>query len=268
MANKGSRSKGRGSEPSAAASAGGFDAPQGASEAIAEDARSLAALHDRELTQEMIAALRETEFPAGLGLAPASADATAAWRAMAREIASLPPTTPQLLDELAAEYAAIYLTCAIGASPCESYWTDDDHLICQDAMFSLRDIYAAAGLVATDWRQRADDHLVLQLLFVAHAAENASDHVHWRSLATMLDEHILRWIGNFAVRVANRSNAPFYAELAVLTAAWLETLRDLIARMLDEPRPTAEEIEERLHPDRPVVEQPVAFMPGSNGPSW
>lgn len=242
-------------------------------EAIADDAEMLAALHDRELTAETIAALRDAGFPGCLGLMPATPEAVAAWRAMEAGLASLPVhAAPGELDLLASEYAAIYLTGAYGASPHESVWTDDDHLMCQRAMFEWRDIHAAAGLAAADWRQRPDDHLVLQLLHIAHVARRAAAAEFdndWRSLARTLDEHTLRWLPDFAARVAARSASPFYAALAVLTASWTDTLRDLITTDLGEPRPTREEIEERLRPARPQAEeQPVSFMPGAQGPSW
>lgn len=243
-------------------------------EAIADDAEMLAVLHDRELTAETIAAVRESGFPSCLGLMPATPEAVESWRAMEAGTGSLParPGTEDL-DLLASEYAAIYLTGAYGASPCESVWTDDDHLMCQRAMFEWRDIHAAAGLAATDWRQRPDDHLVLQLLHIAHVARRATTAEfgdEWRSLARTLDEHTLRWLPEFAARVAARSESPFYAALAVLTATWAETLRDLLATLLREPRPSREEIEARLAAARPPAEdvQPLAFLPGAQGPSW
>jgi putative dimethyl sulfoxide reductase chaperone len=239
-----------------------------AADLIAEDAESLAALHDRELTADLIAALHDAKFPDCLGLLPASREVAVAWRAMRDELARLPATPDtDVMDDLAAEYAAIYLTGAYGVSPCESFWTDDDHLVCQTSMFQLRDIYTAAGLAATDWRQRPDDHLVLQLLYIAHAARKATAREDWHVLAQMLDEHPLRWINDFAARVTMRSRSRFYAELAVLTATWLDTLRDLLMRQLGEPRPSRAEIEERLRPAVKPVEQPVAFVPGC-GPSW
>lgn len=237
---------------------------------LAEDAESLAALHDRELTADLLIALREAGFPACLGLMPATAAAVEAWRGMAEGVASLPAHADgEVLDALAAEYAAIYLTGAYGTSPHESVWTDDDHLTCQTAMFQWRDIHAEAGLATPDWRQRPDDHLVLQLLHVAQAARRATTADSWRRLAAILDEHTLRWLPEFAARVAARSEWPFYAGLAVLTAAWVDGVRDLIAAQLGEPRPTREEIEARLRPATARIdEQPIAFMPGAHGPSW
>ncbi len=243
---------------------------QDAALAIADDAEALAALHDCELTPAMAQALREAHFPDNLGLMPANEVARAAWLAMAEGVARLPQNVDDdsAWDNLAAEYAAIYLTGAYGVSPYESVWTDDDHLTCQAAMFELRAIYRQAGLIATDWRKRPDDHLALQLLYIAHAARHAYRVDDWRALATMLDEHLLRWIGNFASRLVVRSPSPFYVGLAVLTSSWLDTLRDLLSEALHEPRPSPAEIEERLLARRKIgIElQPLYFVPGAGGP--
>lgn len=234
-------------------------------EALAEDAEALAALHDRELTADTVAALREVGFPANLGLLPKGEQAQQAWRMMA---AALPcDADPATLDRLAVDYAAIYLTGAYGASPCESVWLDDDHLACQAPMFALRQLYAAAGLAAADWRKRPDDHLVLQLLYLAHALRRAEGPDDLRRLAAMLDEHLLRWLPDFAARVAERCELPFFAVLAGLTFLWCEQLRDLLAERLGEPRPTREAVAARLRPSQRTEAVPLAYMPGA-APSW
>jgi TorA maturation chaperone TorD len=182
------------------------------------------------------------------------------------------PTTPDTayLDDLAADFAAIYLTGALSASPYESYWLSDDHLICQDAMFDMRTLYAAAGLVVPDWRMRPDDHLVFQLQFLAHLLTKADKDDDWRSLATFLDYHLLRWLPDFASRVVSRCDTPFYAALALLTDVWCQQLRGLIVQHLGEARLSAEAIEEQLSSRRiaEVKEVPIHFVPGAAGPSW
>ncbi|HTY03624.1 MAG TPA: molecular chaperone TorD family protein [Rhodocyclaceae bacterium] len=199
--------------------------------AIAEDAEALAALHDRELTPAMIAALREADFPRCLALLPRTEKAAGAWRAMAAAVAQLPaPDDALALDDLAAEYAAIYLTGAYGASPCESMWTDDDGLNCQAAMFEWRALHDAIGLATPDWRQRPDDHLVLQLLHIAASARRPTSTDFGDELIRVLDDHVLRWLPQFAARVAGRSASGFYAALAVLTAEWAWSARAAIAR--------------------------------------
>lgn len=236
--------------------------------ALAEDAASLAALHDRELTPALVAALKEVGFPANLGLLPATPAAQDAWALMDAAVAALPaaPDASEM-DDLAAEYAAVYLTGAYGASPCESVWLDDDHLICQGPMFALRERYAAKGLAAENWRLRPDDHLVVQLSYIAHALRSGQTDDDWRALAEMLDMHLLRWLPDFAGRVAGRAALAFYAGLAAVTATWCDALRDILATRLDEPRPTPEEIAARGTRPREPEPVPVAFVPGT-GPGW
>ena len=233
-------------------------------EALADDAEALATLHDRELNAELLAALRDINFPRNLGLLPSGEQAEGAWRLMA---AALPPEPgPLTLDQLAVDYAAIYLTGAYGASPCESVWTDDDHLACQKAMFALQSIYAAAGLAAQDWRRRPDDHLVLQLLYIAHALRQTEGADALRRLAAVLDEHLLLWLPDFAERVASRCETPFYAALARLTFVWCEQLRDILAEQLGEARPLRRDVEARVRP-QPAESAPLAYMPGA-AQSW
>ena len=239
--------------------------------ALAEDASTLAILQDRELTPAMLAELKSLDFPKNFSLLPTDDAGSKVFGMMREEVAALPEAAgTAFLDDLAADFAAIYLTGAFGASPYESYWLSDDHLICQDAMFDLRTLYSEAGLTVPDWRIRADDHLVFQLQFLAHQLPKADGDEDWRSLAGFLDYHLLRWLLDFASRVANRCGTPLYAALALLTDTWCQQLRGLIERHLGEVRPTTEEIEERLRAQRMVeaLPVPIRFMPGAAGPSW
>lgn len=239
--------------------------------ALAEDAATLALLHDRELTASVLADLRQLGFPANLGLVPAGEACMAAFELMRMAVLSSPPARDVgALDELAADFAGIYLTGAFGASPCESYWLSDDHLVCQDAMFDLRAIYAGHGLAAPDWRKRPDDHLVFQLQFLARRLETAASDEDWRALAEFMDFHLLRWLPDFSRRVADRCATMFYAALALLTDAWIEQVRTLIADQLREPRPSREEITLRLGSRREIEPEavPVAFVPGGSRPGW
>ncbi|MBK7022259.1 MAG: molecular chaperone TorD family protein [Sulfuritalea sp.] len=239
--------------------------------ALAEDAATLALLHDSELARPVLAGLKEADFPANLGLLPMGPASLGSFEMMRTALASLPDSPDAaLLDELAADFAAIYLTGAFGASPSESYWLSDDHLVCQDAMFDLRTLYAENGLAVPDWRKRPDDHLVFQLQFLARRLDAAATPEDWRALGRFLDYHLLRWLPDFAGRVADRCDTMFYAALALLTDAWLQQLRDLIADHLGESRTSREEIAASLGSRREAeaVAVPIAFMPGAAGPSW
>jgi hypothetical protein len=62
--------------------------------------------------------------------------------------------------------------------------------------------------------------------------------------------------------VASRCDTAFYAGLALLSAAYCDSLRDILARWLGEPRPSPEEIAERLS-GRTEPAVPVRFVPGT-----
>jgi len=249
--------------------------------AWSEDVATLALLQDRELTPALLAELKLIGFPGNLGMVPGGERPRQVVAAMRQVVAALPdaPDTA-FMDDLAADFAAIYLTGALDVSPSESFWLSDDHLVCQEAMFDMRGLYAANGLTIPDWRIRPDDHLVYQLQFLAwrleriaigKAADNAiTARDNWLSLAMLLDHHLLRWLPDFASRVSMRCDSGFYAALVLLTDAWCGQLRDLIALNLGEPRPSKEEIEALLQPRNldAASPEPLHFMPGIGGPSW
>jgi len=246
------------------------DDPLGAfREAVRSDLMELAVLHGCELNPGRARQLREADFPRGLGLALHSVRGREALDLLARGVSDASLADQHGLDELAADFAAIYLTHALRASPCESVWTDPDGMTLQEATFQVRDWYRRYALQASDWRNQADDHLVCQLQFLAHLFDPAAgDLGSLRDAARFLDEHLLRWIDGFATRVAGRCATSFYAGLSLLTAAYLTELRELLAELLDQPRPAPEEIEARMRSRRPAVAESAPAVSVPAGPSW
>ncbi len=235
--------------------------------AVAQDLTCLASLHNTELDGPLLERLRKDGFPGGLGLRLVGEEGRAARDFMAWALAELPASlAAQDLDELAADYAAIYLTYALRASPCESVWLDQENLAMQAPMFQVRDFYRRHRLAASNWRTRPDDHLVLELHFLACLLQD--DHPQaLTEAARFLDEHLLRWLPQFAGRVASRCSTPFYAGAARLTAAYCDELRDVLAGLLRAPRPSAEEVEARMQRRPEPAELPLRYLPGVS-PSW
>jgi TorA maturation chaperone TorD len=233
--------------------------------AVAHDVLALALLHNEELSSDMISKLAAEEFPLCLQLELISDKGREATQLLQEGVRLIAQNTDSaMLDELAADYAGVYLTHALRASPYESVWIDEEGLAMQEPMFQIREAYRRHGLGVRDWRKRSDDHLVLQMQFVAHLFEK---HDNLGEVADFLDEHLLRWLPDFASIIASRSATPFYAGLGIYTAAYMDEVRDLLAEILDQPRPAPEEIERRLKP-APSVALPVPqFVPGS-APSW
>jgi TorA maturation chaperone TorD len=232
--------------------------------ALGDDLEQIIRLHDRELDAATLAALQAADFPAGLALQPDGEAGRAACAHMAAALAA-----PGSLDELAADYAAIYLNNSLGASPCESVWLSDEHLACERSMFELREIYAEAGFQAADWRRRFDDHLVLQLIYLRRVLGKGP--VDPATIAGFIDEHIGFWFPDFAQRVSLKCDTPFYAALAELTHVWLLRFRELLDEIHDLPVPDREQVGQRIKHklalDKAEI-SPIRFMPGGQGPSW
>ncbi|MBL3601690.1 MAG: molecular chaperone TorD family protein [gamma proteobacterium endosymbiont of Lamellibrachia anaximandri] len=231
--------------------------------AVAEDLSLFALLHDVEPERKLLASLRREGFSTSLGLSLKSDEGVQSLVFFDKTLKELPENPGQdTLDQLAADFASIYLNYGINASPEESVWIDEENLICQDSMFQVRNCYERHGLGVEDWRIRPDDHLVMQLRFMQFLFENNPDLKTFGEVAQFMDEHLLRWLMQFSNRVANRCDTPYFAGLSLVTAYYCEELRDLLANILDEPRPTPEEIEERMKPKRRAEAVPVSFMPG------
>jgi TorA maturation chaperone TorD len=236
-------------------------------EAVAQDLNTLATLHHAELGDAVLGGLVRANFPESIGLRLLGEESGRALAFMREALAALSvPLTVTVRDELAADYAAIYLTYAYHASPYESVWLDQENLAMQAPMFQVREFYRLLDLVAADWRTRPDDHLVLELQFLAALFQDK----HPQALAEaarFLDTHLLRWLPLFGNRVAARCATPFYAGAARLTAAYCDELRDLLAEVLGEPRPSGEEVEASMRPRHVAEAAPVTFFPGL-APSW
>lgn len=230
---------------------------------VAEDLAMLAVLHNEEPSAELIDALRSNGFPKGLGLRLKSEHGLQAVDLMEQALKALPERIEEgTLDEFAADYASIYLNYGIHASPEESVWIDEDSLVCQDTMFQVRAWYEHYDLAVLDWRKRPDDHLVPQLQFVAHLLGNDPTEDSLGKAAQFMDEHLLRWLSDFGNRVAQRCATPYFAGLALVSSTYCEELRDLLAKLLNKPRPSQEEIDERMKPNRTPDHVPVSFVPG------
>lgn len=229
-----------------------------------EDLRLLSALHASEPCKEGLQGLLESGFPFNLGLILNTAPAGQAMEQLHQALRDMAGEgfSRRLLDILAVDYADIYLTHAFSASPQESVWFDEEGCICQQSMFQVREWYRRHGCEAENWRILADDHLILQLAFLGQLQRTGM----FSEAARFLDEHLLRWIAQFAERVAGRCATRYFAGLNGLTAVYLEELRGHLEKILGEPRPAAEEIQRRMELAG-LRAEPIAFMPGA-APGW
>lgn len=231
---------------------------------IGQDLGLLARLHDRELDAAAIAGLLTASPQDWLALPPTGKEAAAGFTLL-QDACRIFREQPEqsLLDDLAADFAGLYLTHACRASPNESVWMTEEGIERQEPMFAVRNWYRLYDLEVPDWRIRSDDHLVNQLTFLTELSRQAT-RTTLLDAGRFLDQHLMNWIGLFAERASSNCQTPFYAGLALITHCYIVALRQALEEVTEEARKPKEEIAPSKPPDEPLNE---AFMPGLQ-PSW
>jgi len=230
---------------------------------MVDDLTLLVSLHDKELTEEMLTLLRDNNFPYTLGFALQNKEASEIFDLLKSGMDDLKADN---MDELAADYADIYLTNTLSASPFESVWLDEESLVMQAPMFEVRKCYEKFSLEIDNWQVRSDDHFIHQLQFAAHLL-SMKDEENLEYLSVFMDEHLFRWFDQFAAKVANRCATKFYAGLVMLTSNYVNELRNILAIITEQKRPSKDEIEAKFTGVIPLETMPLQYNPGS-AESW
>lgn len=231
-------------------------------DAATADLTLLCWLHDREPDRDLLLQLAACPARDWFGLALTGEEAETGFDLLDQFLSGPECASERQLDELAADFADLYLTFGKRLAPNESYWLTDDHIERQEPMFDVREWYAHYGLKAENWRQRSDDHLVHQLAFVAELLRRSSPNA-LLDAGRFLDRHLLRWAKDFLGGQAARSATAFYAGLGLVTLAGIERIRNLLENLTGEPRKEYQAVSGV--PDSVAAEGP--FVPGS-APSW
>lgn len=171
---------------------------------------------------------QQPEVAAGLGLLQQWAQAYRAGQAEAR------------LDALHADYTRLFVGPGqVTVPPWESAQVDDERLLFQDETLQVRGWYRRFGLQAERLHQEPDDHVGLELVFLAHlgqlalAAAAEGDRARLTELLAaermFLQAHAQRWIPSFCAQVGEHAQTGFYRGVALVTAGVLAALGAALA---------------------------------------
>jgi TorA maturation chaperone TorD len=139
------------------------------------------------------------------------------------------------LEDLLWEYTRLFIgPYKLPCPPWESVYTSPKRLMMQEAYDEVRDYYNKAGLTVNNQGIMAD-HLGAELNFLAVVLQKAhSDpkkEQYYRDLTRgFLDEHVIKWIPQFARDMEDAADLLFYKTLARVTRSMI----DLIERGQDE----------------------------------
>ncbi len=198
-------------------------------EAAADDLALLSRLCEREIDLDFLTKLGELDFPDGLGLTLVGPTSEKARGLLRRSITAITQSgDASTFDELAADYAAIFLTNAYNTPSSESPWIDDDGLERQGPSHEIRAWCMHHGYLPNDPLHRPSDFIAFQLGFLSHLMlANAPDEEVLREARRFIEAHPALWVPQWAERVANRCATPFYAGLALLVEAYLGQLSNI-----------------------------------------
>ena len=147
------------------------------------------------------------------------------------------------LTELAADYAKVFLAAGIhsggAAFPYESVYTSPERLVMQDARDEVLAIYRNKGLDVDEAMKVPEDHIAIELKFMAHLCEesrSAAEAGDWTAAAASLKEqtdflekHLLNWAPAFCADIEKYSKTDFYRAVSKITVAFLRLDLDNLA---------------------------------------
>lgn len=144
------------------------------------------------------------------------------------------------VDSLRSEFTRLFLGPEkLPAPPWESVYVNGEPLLFQESTLVVRDAYRQSGYAAVGYPREADDHVAIELDFMATLAlktceaETLEREMLAKQLA-FLEGHLLVWIDSFAERLGACDTVsgfyPSFARLAALVCHRdAEVLQELLA---------------------------------------
>ena len=117
------------------------------------------------------------------------------------------------------------------AFPYESVYTSEGGLMMQDAYAEVLHVYRGAGFAKNPGFKEPEDHLAVELAFMAllcgravealRAGDEAGAERQLRAQREFLSDHLLNWIDRFTADVRKAAEDGFYFDLATFTEDFL-----------------------------------------------
>ncbi len=140
-----------------------------------------------------------------------------------------------IIKDLKAEYTRLFdHTEKIPVAPWESVYLSKDHLLFQEQVLKVRNWYRTYNLAIINLHKEPDDHIGLELAFIAHlarlivhAAKNNEKDELDRLLTAQrkfLNEHVLKWIPTWCDLMLVYAESDFYKGIVLVLRGALEEL--------------------------------------------
>jgi anaerobic sulfite reductase subunit A len=202
--------------------------------------RFFARLYRIEVDADLFAHLTTMDFPAECE----DSELADGYRMLADYLRQ-PGANP--LTDLAVDYARVFLGAGIydgsAAYPYESVYTSKEGLIVQEARDQVLAIYRAKGLDRSETLEVPEDHVALELEFMAHLCREAIEAIAADDLdgvghslqeqTSFLNQHLVNWMPEFCANVQKYAETDFYKAVAKITNGFLHMDQAIIANLMD-----------------------------------
>lgn len=150
----------------------------------------------------------------------------------------------QILDKLNSEYTYLFIgPNALPAPPWESVYLSKEKALFQESTLKVRQAYLKYKFLPANYPREADDHLALELDFMAHLSQMAQEYIENGQIEKMkevladqkafLNDHMLLWIDDFAKDIQKSKTHYLYPAMAELTRHYLKIDAALIEELLE-----------------------------------
>ncbi|MFA5536809.1 MAG: molecular chaperone TorD family protein [Bacillota bacterium] len=162
--------------------------------------------------------------------------------------AAISKDAEDVLDKLKSEYTKLLIGPGkLPAPPWESVYITKENTLFQESTLQVRRTYLEYNFLPANYPREADDHLALELDFMAHLSELANTSFEEDKLEDtkkvlldqqrFLKEHLMVWIGEFAEKIQESKTHYLYPQMAKLTEQALQldefVLEEVLKSLVD-----------------------------------
>jgi TorA maturation chaperone TorD len=151
----------------------------------------------------------------------------------------------ELITPLKREYAKLFIgPASLPAPPWESVYITKQPLLFQSSTLEVRACYRSEGFIPKDYPHSADDYIALELDFMARLSASALERLQDADDAELLrllsvqqkflEDHLLKWVPEFAERIGVVRGCVLYPEVVQLVQSFLCSDHALLTELLAE----------------------------------
>ena len=190
----------------------------------------LARVYQEGPNQETLAALVGEQFLEELATKSENEDLTAGCQQIQAELAAYREDLEAYHRELQEDYNHLFIGPGhLEAPPWESVYRSKEHLLFGEETLAVREFYRSCGLESKKKNLEPDDHLGLEMEFMAWLCREAATRVQGgrdsgeilKGQRQFLQEHLEQWVPALTADIQRAARMDFFRGLARLTRGWL-----------------------------------------------